>query len=115
VHDVVILALKGLAGGSLVLAFALLSGGLEPKRFAGLFGAAPAVAIVGLSITLLDKGSHTGREEAIGMLAGAVGMVVYAAAAIPLLRRMRSSHGAFAAMGAWVGGAAIVAIPLLIA
>jgi hypothetical protein len=49
------------------------------------------------------------------MLAGAVGMVVYAAAAIPMLRRMRSAHGAFAAMGAWLGAAAIVAIPLLAA
>ncbi|MGN6867121.1 MAG: hypothetical protein ACTHMY_01835 [Solirubrobacteraceae bacterium] len=42
-HDVEILAIKGLAGGAVVVAFALLSQGLEPKRFAGLFSAAPPV------------------------------------------------------------------------
>ena len=48
-HDVLILAIKGLVGGTLVLAFALLSQSLDPKRFAGLFSAAPAVALAGLA------------------------------------------------------------------
>jgi hypothetical protein len=47
--DPVILVIKGVAGGSLVVAFALLSEGLSPKRFAGLFSAAPAVALAGLT------------------------------------------------------------------
>jgi hypothetical protein len=34
-----------MAGGALVVAFALLSETLKPKRFAGLFSAAPAVAL----------------------------------------------------------------------
>ena len=41
-HDVVVLAIKGLAGGTLVVVFALLSQSLDPKRFAGLLSAAPA-------------------------------------------------------------------------
>ncbi len=58
------LAVKALAGGGLVVAFALLSEALSPKRFAGLFSAAPAVALAGLSVVLLDKGSHAAHENA---------------------------------------------------
>lgn len=41
--DVVVLAIRAVAGGLLVMAFALISEGLRPKRFAG------------LTITLLGK------------------------------------------------------------
>jgi hypothetical protein len=57
-----ILISKGLAGGGLVVAFAVISECLTPKRFAGLFSAAPAVALAGLTITLLDKGAHAGTR-----------------------------------------------------
>lgn len=114
-HDVAILALKGLAGGSLVVGFALLSEGLGPKRFAGLFSAAPAVAIASLTIVLLDKGSAEAHRNAVGMIAGAAGMIAYAATTIPLLRRLRAGRAAAAALGAWAGVAAVVAVPLLLA
>src|SRR3982074_2336204 len=81
--------IKAAAGGSLVLAFAVLSEILRPKRFAGLFGAAPAIAIAGLSITLAGKGWHDAREASIGMLAGSVGMLSYAASTV---RTIRSDH-----------------------
>ena len=42
------------------------------------------------------------------MLAGSAGMIAYAAAAVPLLRRMRASYAAAAALGAWVAVAAII-------
>jgi uncharacterized membrane protein (GlpM family) len=115
VHEVLILAVKGLAGGLLVVAFALLSEGLKPKRFAGLFSAAPAVAIAGLAIALLDKGPHEAHENAIGMIAGALGMAAYAAAAIPLLRRLRASAAALLALLGWMAVAGLVAIPVLAA
>lgn len=114
-HDVVILAVKGLAGGTLVLAFALLSQGLEPKRFAGLLSAAPAVALAGLTVALLDKGAHDAHQAATGMIAGGVGMAVYAAAMIPLLRRARASVASLSALGVWTVVAAAVAVPLLTA
>jgi len=109
------LLIKGLAGGGLVLAFALLSAGLEPKRFAGLFSAAPAVALAGLTIVLLDKGAHDAHQNAVGMLAGSAGMVAYAAAVVPLLRRLHASRAAAAALGAWTLAAAVVAVPVLVA
>ncbi len=113
-HEVLILAVKGLAGGLLVVAFALLSQGLSPKRFAGLFSAAPAVAIAGLSVVLLDKGVHDAHENATGMIAGGVGMVAYATLVAPLLRRRRASAATALALGAWTAVAALVALPLLL-
>lgn len=114
-HDVVILMLKGLAGGTLVVAFALLSEGLSPKRFAGLFSAAPAVALAGLSILVLDKGAHSAHQNSVGMIAGGAGMVAYAGLTVSLLRRMRASRAALAGLSAWVVVAAVVAVPILIA
>jgi hypothetical protein len=113
-HDVLLLAFKGLAGGCLVVAFALLSQGLEPKRFAGLFGAAPAVALASLTLTLLDEGAHAAHQSSIGMIAGGVGMIAYAAVVVPLLRRFRASRAALIGLGAWVSVAVVVAVPLLL-
>jgi hypothetical protein len=98
-----------------VTAFALLSEGLSPKRFAGLFSAAPAVAIASLVIVLLDKGSHDAHQSAEGMLAGSAGMVAYAAASIPLLRRLPASRAATAGLLSWFVVAAAVAVPVLLA
>jgi uncharacterized membrane protein (GlpM family) len=112
--DPVILVIKGLAGGGLVVAFALLSEGLSPKRFAGLFSAAPAVALAGLTVTLVDKGSHSAHENATGMIAGGVGMLAYAAVVVQLLRRARAKPAAALALAAWTAVAAIVAVPLLL-
>ena len=114
-HDVLILAIKGVAGGALVVAFALLSEGLSPKRFAGLFSAAPAVAIAGLTVVILGETTHKAHENAIGMIAGGCGMVAYAAAVVPLLRRGRAAGAAALALIAWVSMAAIAAVPVLLA
>jgi uncharacterized membrane protein (GlpM family) len=113
-HDVAILALKGLAGGTLVLAFSALAATLQPKRFAGLFGAAPAVAIAGLAIVALDKGAHDAHQAAVGMLAGSAGMVAFALAAVPLLRRLRAWRAAGGAVVAWILIAAVVAVPVMV-
>lgn len=98
-----------------MVAFALLSQGLGPKRFAGLFSAAPAVAIAGITIVILDKGAHDAHKNALGMIAGSVGMIVYAATVVPLLRRLRASRAAVLGLGAWGVAAAVVAVPALLA
>ncbi len=113
-HDVLIIVIKGLAGGTLVTAFALLSEGLSPKRFAGLFSAAPAVAIASLAIVLLDKGAHDAHRDSLGMLAGSTGMLAYAASAVPLLRRLRAGRAAAVALGSWFVVAAAVAVPVML-
>jgi hypothetical protein len=114
VHDVLILGIKGLAGGTLVVTFALLAEGLSPKRFAGLFSAAPAVAVAGLALALIDKGAHDAHQEAVGMLAGGAGMIAYAATVIPLLRRRHAWRATAPALGAWLLAAAMVGVPVLV-
>ncbi len=107
------LLVKGLAGGVLVVCFALISEAVKPQRFAGLFGAAPAVAIASLGVTLATKGAHDAHENTVGMLAGSCGMGAYALLAVPLLRRLSASRAAFVALAGWGLIAGAVAVPLL--
>lgn len=112
--NVAVLAIKAVAGGALVVVFALISEGLRPKRFAGLFSASPAVAIAGLAITLLDKGGHAAHQSSLGMVVGGVALVAYAAATIPLLRKFRASVAASLALSAWLVTAVVVAVPMMV-
>ena len=64
---------------------------------------------------MLDKGGHEAHQNTVGMLAGSAGMIAYAAAAIPLLRRLRAPRAAVAALGAWTLVAGLVAVPVLVA
>jgi uncharacterized membrane protein (GlpM family) len=111
--DAIALLVKALAGGSLVVMFSLLSESLEPKRFAGLFGAAPAVAIAGLAVTLVSKGVLDARLNTLGMVAGSAGMVFYAAAVVLVLKQARPVTSSAATLLVWAGVAAAVAVPLL--
>lgn len=92
-----------------------MSEGLGPKRFAGLFSAAPAVALAGLSIVLIDKGAAEAHRDALGMIAGSAGMVAYAGVAVPLLRRLRASPAAGASLLAWFAVAGAAATLVLLA
>jgi Protein of unknown function (DUF3147) len=46
-----------IAGGAIVSAFAIIGDVLKPKSFAGLFGAAPSVALAALVMTTASDGS----------------------------------------------------------
>jgi len=65
-------------GGTLVSAFALLGDVLKPKSFAGLFGAAPSVAIATLVLTVSKQGKEYASLEARSMLFGAAAFFFYA-------------------------------------
>ena len=93
---------KALLGGALVLVFAALSETLKPKRFAGILGAAPSVAIAGLAIGSAAKGPADQAHAAHSMIAGAVALAVYAAVAVWSLRRFGTAKGAMVAGVAWV-------------
>lgn len=104
--DVVVVLVKAVAGGALVLLFSLLGGALRPKWFAGLFSAAPSIAIASLTVTVIGKGDYDAGQSALGMMFGAAGFVVFALLAVPLLRRMRAAAASALACLAW----AVVAI-----
>ena len=58
--------------------FAALGDCLKPKSFAGLFGAAPSVALATLGLTIAQSGKQYAALEARSMIAGAAAFFVYA-------------------------------------
>jgi hypothetical protein len=72
------IVIRFLIGGSVVSAFALLGDLFKPKSFAGLFGAAPSIALATLGLTVAGDGKVFAAIEARSMVAGAAGFFVYA-------------------------------------
>jgi len=105
--------IKAAAGGSLVVAFAVLGEMLRPKRFAGLFAAAPAIAIAGLTVTLAGKGWRDAGDASLGMLAGSVGMLFYAASTVRTIRSRHPFMGPALSLVAWVLPATVIGALLL--
>ena len=81
------MALRFVIGGSVVSLFALLSDLLKPKSFAGIFGAAPSVALATLALTISSKGSQYAAEELRATSCGAIAFFVYASTVSWLLMR----------------------------
>jgi hypothetical protein len=67
-----------LVGGMVVSLFAALADCLKPKSFAGLFGAAPSVALATIGLTILHNGTRYATLEARSMIAGAIAFFLYA-------------------------------------
>ena len=76
-------------GGVIVSFFAVIAEMLRPKSFAGLFGAAPSVALATLGITIAGNGKHYAATEAHFMIFGAIAFSCYALASNWMLRRWR--------------------------
>jgi hypothetical protein len=100
--EIGVLALRGLAGGSLVVLFAMISEAVKPKAFAGLFSAAPSVAIASLAITVLTDGPAKARESSIGMVVGGVGMAACCLLAVAAIPKLKAFKGSLVAMAGWV-------------
>ena len=56
-----------LIGGVAVSAFALLGDLLRPTSFAGLFGAAPSVALASLGLAVINHGAPNAATQALAM------------------------------------------------
>lgn len=99
--EIVLLGIRVLAGGALVVAFALISDMLKPKTFAGLFSAAPSVATASLLVSGLADGAAKDAKYAAGMIAGAIGLVLYSAAAALLVKHIGPLAGSVLAWIVW--------------
>ena len=106
--EILLLVVRVVAGGTLVAGFAVLGDTLKPKMFAGLFAAAPSVAMVSLLVTGLAMGSAKDARLASGMVAGAIGLVFYSAAAALLVKHLDALAESVLAWVAWVIPAALV-------
>jgi hypothetical protein len=98
------LLVRFLAGGLVVSLFALIGEILRPKTFAGVFGAAPSVALATLGLTFISKGPVVASINGRSMMAGAAALAVYGVFTSQILVR---SHGnvsvvAAASTGVWL-------------
>ncbi len=99
------LVFRFLIGGSVVSFFAVLAEIFKPKSFAGLFGAAPSIALATIGITIAHSGKVYAATEAHSMVFGAIGFFCYASTASWFLIRIKiSALGAtLALLPVWFG------------
>jgi hypothetical protein len=84
-------AIRFLAGGIIVSLFSMLGDILRPKSFAGLFGAAPSVAVATLTLAFYRHGNLYVAGEAPSMIIGAAALAVYSFVVCQILMRLRWS------------------------
>jgi uncharacterized membrane protein (GlpM family) len=82
---------------------------IKPKTFAGLFSAAPSVALATLGLAITRQGHGYAALESRSMIAGAIAFFVYAGCASLIIKRVKVSASlvTLALLPLW-GGAAFV-------
>ncbi|HEV7611548.1 MAG TPA: DUF3147 family protein [Steroidobacteraceae bacterium] len=90
-------------GGAIVSLFAVTGDVLRPKGFAGLFAAAPSVALATLTLTLLNDGKAYAATEARSMMVGAIAFLVYALACVYLMakKHFKAAPTTLTMLGVW--------------
>src|SRR5437879_12457951 len=96
-----LIGLKAAVGGLAVVGFSLLGQAGHPKRFAGIFAAAPSVALASLAMTVVARGPKASVPYAQGMLIGSAGMLAYCLASLLLLHRLHALVGSILAWVVW--------------
>jgi uncharacterized membrane protein (GlpM family) len=98
------LLLRFLIGGAVVSLFAALGDMVRPKSFAGIFGAAPSVALATLVLTLHSEGPIYAATEARSMLLGACAFIAYACVASHVMwtRSVSVMTVSTAGLGIWL-------------
>lgn len=93
-----------IVGGLIVSLFAAVGDAVKPKSFAGLFAAAPSVAMATIGLTMMAEGKLFVAAEARSMIAGAVALFLYATAATHLIMRYRlhAAAAAITAIAVWM-------------
>jgi hypothetical protein len=93
-----------LLGGAVVSAFAMLGDVLRPKSFAGLFGAAPSVALATLGIALYQHGTGYAALQSRSMMAGSIALALYSVVVCHLLVRahLRALPATLVSLVAWL-------------
>src|SRR3954451_20959173 len=96
--------LRFVAGGIVVSAFAMLGDILRPKSFAGLFGAAPSVALATLGIAVAQHGTAYAAIQTRAMVCGALALSCYSLLVCQLLMRteLRALSATLLAFGLWL-------------
>jgi hypothetical protein len=85
------LLIRFLIGGAIVSLFAMLGDVLRPKSFAGLFGAAPSIALATVGLSIHQHGKPYTAYEARSMILAAAAFLIYAAITSCVLRQRKLS------------------------
>jgi hypothetical protein len=99
--EVVEVVVKAMVAGVLVVAFAALAVTLAPKQLAGVFSAAPSVALSNMIVTAVFAGPGDVAAAARGMVIGAAGFTVYCLVVVPLVKAWGPWRGSAGALAAW--------------
>ena len=83
--------------------FSLAGGLFKPTSLAGLFGAAPSVALATLALTISHNGKTYASTECRSMMAGAAALCLYSIVATQFLSRFRMGalKATLSAMPVW--------------
>jgi hypothetical protein len=92
------LAMRFVLGGSIVSILALVAEIWEPKTFAGIFSAAPSVALASLALAFHEHGGSYVAVEGRSMVIGALALFSYSCACVAVAKR---EH-----LPMWLGAAA---------
>ena len=87
-------AIRFFVGGLVVSAFAALGDVFRPKTFAGLFGAAPSIALATLAIALLKQGPNYVAVQGRSMVIGSIGLCLYSLIVCYLIKSDLSAKSA---------------------
>jgi len=81
--------LRFLIGGFFVSIFAIVGDVVRPKSFAGLFSAAPSVALATLGIAWFQHGLKAVEVQATSMILGGIALACYSVTVCQILMRLR--------------------------
>jgi uncharacterized membrane protein (GlpM family) len=81
--------LRFFIGGIVVSVFALVGDLCKPKSFAGLFSAAPSVALATLGLAFAHQGAAYASTEGRSMMVGAIAFLLYSQLVSCLLLRYK--------------------------
>ena len=84
------LIVRFILGGAIVSLFSILGGLLKPRTFAGLFGAAPSIALATLGLTFHKQGGTYASIEGRSMIVGAAALLGYSLSLWFFVGRLRA-------------------------
>jgi len=98
------IAFRFFVGGLVVSFFAAIGDALKPKSFAGLFGAAPSVALATIGMTVVTDGKAYAALEARSMIVGACAFFIYGCLCMRLMakRQMGATAVTVSALAIWL-------------
>ena len=97
--------IRFLVGGLVVSVFSVIGDMLKPKSFAGLFGAAPSVALATIALTVKSDGTAYVAREAHSMMAGCLAFSIYVSVVswVIMHYKLKALWVTMCAMPVWFG------------